>query len=95
MATKKVPETARAFFDFNGAYQVDPVTSRQDLLNDAACWLDGATAIVRTLACEVGDVNGDLAVNPCEVSKMLWGVWYLLNMTSGALGAAELGEGEA
>jgi hypothetical protein len=92
MASKSVANgaatTAKDFFKFNAKYLIHPESTANGLLDDAQCWLSAATETVNTLAVELETDGSQTQANPRAASRMLWGVFHLLEMVNGAIGAA-------
>ena len=87
MANESVIEAAE-LCALNGRYTIPASVKAGDLLNDVGCWLDSTIATVNLLAIELGNDGSDLSANPREAGKMLWGVFHMLEMTRGAVGAS-------
>jgi len=94
MATESVTNSAattpKEFFEFSAKYLIHPESTSRDLLDDAQCWLSAAIATVNTLAIELHDEGSQMQANPRDAAKMLWGVFHLLEMVNGAIGAAHV-----
>lgn len=93
MNKRELPESkvpGQELFSFGGRYLVAPEATSGLLLDDAGCWTTAASEIVNVLAIELDDDGSDLAANPRSASRMLWGVFHLLEMVQGAITTAQL-----
>jgi len=75
---------------FNGHYSVPADNTREDLLNDAGCFMASAMAMFRK-ELEVADRPAINAIEP-ELAARLWGVYHLLQMVQGITEAAHRGD---
>lgn len=78
------------FFKLNAAYQISSDATDCELLDDAACLLDALKATAQTLAFELGVEGSYLGASPQEVSTMLHGAMYQLQMVSNLVEAVQL-----
>lgn len=78
----------RVVFTLNTKLQIAPDTDPSAMLDDAACFMDAATALVNHLATEVNDEGSEVAANPGMTSAMLFGALHLLKLANGLSDAA-------
>lgn len=88
MGNETVAEKSTELLAFNGHYTVPANNTREDLLNDAGCFMASAMAQLRA---ELTVADGpEIQAVASELPERLYGVYHLLQMVQGIIEAAHL-----
>lgn len=81
-------QDVRTFFQINGRYVVAPDSAPDDLLNDIGCLAECAEAGLQAVVDGISDEGSQMAANPKDAVRLLYGVLYQVQMMANLAGAA-------